>query len=172
MDLDAIRKRVKSARRGFGSSDDWRLNTIDALLSHVTDQAAQTAKLEGELAEIRAVISDPAALHANILRGTVAKMGIREMLHCHGAEALAHWDSVATLTAERDAAREKATEYGQAILDIADKAQDEGDRAYFGSTNDLDRLRKLRDEYFEWRFLSKDELEKAEAILSQEQTNG
>jgi hypothetical protein len=48
MDLDAISKRVKSARRGFGSSDDWRLNTIDALLSHVTDQAAQTATLTAE----------------------------------------------------------------------------------------------------------------------------
>lgn len=49
--------------------------------------------------------------------------------------------------------------YGAAITDVADGAEDEGDRAYFGSTNDLDRLKELREQHFQRRFVSGTALE-------------
>ena len=73
---------------------------------------------------------------------------------------------ITRLTAVEADLRERVERMGQAILDVADTAQDEGDRAYFCSTNDLDRLRQIRDEYFEWRFLSAKELAKANAVLN------
>lgn len=80
---------------------------------------------------------------------------------------LAEVDRLTPLEEEVKRLRALVNRYGQTVLDVADMAQDEGDRAYFGSTNDLDRLRAIRDEYFEWRFLSADELAKADAALSQ-----
>ncbi len=38
-----------------------------------------------------------------------------------------------------------------AITDIVDGLEDEGDRVYLGSTNDADTLRDLRREWFERR---------------------
>jgi hypothetical protein len=53
-------------------------------------------------------------------------------------------------------------DFGDAIMLVADNAQmsEGGDRAYFGSTNDLDLLRSLRQKWFEYQYLrSKEQAE-------------
>ena len=40
---------------------------------------------------------------------------------------------------------------GNAVLNMSDKFQDEGDRVYFESTNDADMLRELGREYWDWQ---------------------
>jgi predicted nucleic acid-binding Zn-ribbon protein len=120
MDLESIRKRVKSARRGFGSSDDWRLNRIDALLSHATDQAAQIATLEGELADVesgREAFVDATREELSVAKQQIAKLegelaSARTMRDDHFAEIVRAREIITglrlkteALTAERDAAR-------------------------------------------------------------------
>lgn len=40
---------------------------------------------------------------------------------------------------------------GNTVLNVIEKSEDEGDRVYFGSTNDADMLRDLGRKYHEWR---------------------
>lgn len=79
----------------------------------------EAAQRIAELEAIVAKLQDPALVHAAMLRGEIAKPGIREMLHAHGEEALRRWDALAE--AERIAELEKALEdyrcaFGQGLL--------------------------------------------------------
>jgi len=70
------------------------------------------------LAELEETLKDPELVYLNMLRGGIAKPSIRQMLHLHGADALARWDSVeetAALRAEVAALR-AAVEMAQAVL--------------------------------------------------------
>ena len=69
--------------------------TIEAL-ARVAGEAASL------LDEVLSVLQSPEALHANMLRGGVAKLPIRQALHLHGAGALEKWDNA-------DAAESRAT---------------------------------------------------------------
>lgn len=62
--------------------------------------------------------------------------------------------------------------YGDAIALVADHAVDEGDRAYFGSTNHLDHLRKVRQEFFERRFFGGDLDDDLERLTGAKQDDG
>ena len=39
-----------------------------------------------------AMLADPEFVHLHMVRGTIAKPSIRQMLHAHGSKALEHWD--------------------------------------------------------------------------------
>ena len=41
---------------------------------------------------------------------------------------------------------------GEAILQVCDNADDEGDRVYFGSTNHFDELKDAKEVYEDWWF--------------------
>ncbi len=41
--------------------------------------------------------TDPGAVHIAMLRGSIAKPAIRQMLHIHGQSALTKWDSIARM---------------------------------------------------------------------------
>lgn len=47
-----------------------------------------TCQLQDEIERLRAVMSDPAAVHINMLRGAIAKPSIRNIVHLYGADAL------------------------------------------------------------------------------------
>jgi hypothetical protein len=53
------------------------------------------------LAELEETLKDPEMVYLNMLRGGIAKPSIRQMLHLHGADALARWDSVEEIAALR-----------------------------------------------------------------------
>lgn len=54
-----------------------------------TDPREEMREALDELAQIKAVIADPAAVHLNMLRGSIAKPSLRSLLHLYGEEALA-----------------------------------------------------------------------------------
>lgn len=43
------------------------------------------------------------------------------------------------------------------LLNIADGIEDEGDRAFFASTNDADKLKEIAEQLNAWRFEQADE---------------
>lgn len=65
-----------------------RDNTVTAReLLYLLDKAEEAEQWE-------ILRHDPAAVHLNMLRGGIAKPTIRNMLHLHGADALAKWDRI------------------------------------------------------------------------------
>lgn len=42
---------------------------------------------------------------------------------------------------------------GNAVMDVGDRLEDEGDRVYLGSTNHVEQLKMARTWFFEWRLL-------------------
>lgn len=42
---------------------------------------------------------------------------------------------------------------GNAVMDVGDHLEDEGDRVYLGSTNHVEQLKMARQWFFEWRLL-------------------
>jgi len=64
---------------------------------HDTD-GVETERLLAHYASIKTaqigdVLSDPAAVHVNMMRGAIALPSIRSALHAHSAEALEAWDA-------------------------------------------------------------------------------
>jgi hypothetical protein len=57
------------------------------------------------------------------------------------------------MASEREIAVIKALlhEIGNAMLNLSETLQDEGDRVYLASTNDRDMMRELGAKYWEWR---------------------
>lgn len=58
-----------------------------------------------ELARVKALLQDPAAVHVALLRGEIAKPDIRAMLHVYGSEALDKWDAAPPAQAAAPAQR-------------------------------------------------------------------
>ena len=90
------------------------------------------------------VVIGPATVSA-LARGEELDLGVVTL---YGGDGLSSWfDRVCAY----DQLLAMVHRYGDAITEAADGADDsEGDRAYFGSTNTLDRLRELRQQHFEW----------------------
>lgn len=95
---------AQSAERRYNSNPDVASVTTVRLCS--ADQAHST------IAALRAAIATPEAVHANMLRGSIPKLSIRQALHLHGAGALEKWDraeaaeaEVTRLTEEKEALR-------------------------------------------------------------------
>jgi len=57
-----------------------------------------------------------------------------------------------TIVAERDELRALLLSIVSELNNIASEIVDEGDRAYFGSTNDADRLKGIAEKLDDWRF--------------------
>lgn len=91
--VDAAEKAfVQDRYCGISISSGEALDIAYSLLQIITTQAEEVERLR-----------DPVAVHANMLRGTIATPDIRSLLHLHGAEALAKWDRAETAEADRDA---------------------------------------------------------------------
>jgi len=73
----------------------------------MSEAATLISSLVAENEELRAAIATPESVHANMLRGGIPKLSIRNALHLHGADALAKWDQIET--AERLLAEARAT---------------------------------------------------------------
>jgi len=84
---------VTDAQRYLDGHDTDGVDTA-VLLAHYASE---------RLAKVGDVLADSAAVHANMLRGTIAMPAVRSMLHAHSGQALEAWDAAARL---RDAVRE------------------------------------------------------------------
>lgn len=81
---------------------DWLCAALNAA------QAPSAPAVPDELARIKALLQEPAAVHVAMLRGEIAKPDVRTMLHVYGEDALRRWDSAEPTAAAPsvDAARE------------------------------------------------------------------
>lgn len=87
--------------RAYRPFNEWG----DGVRHTICDEAAdEIERLRSRVAELEGVISDPDAVHLNMLRGGIAKPSVRQMLHLHGEEALARWENPVRdeLTAESE----------------------------------------------------------------------
>ena len=71
---------------------------------------------------IKAAIATPEALHANMLRGGIPKLSIRQALHLHGEQALSKWARAESAEA-RIATLQQALEPFAAVADALPEAQ-------------------------------------------------
>ena len=101
----------------------WKDNTSDAARAFVNEVVRIFPELIGkhtqQIEEIERALSDPHAVHVSMLRGTIARPGIREMLHIHGAEALKRWDSYETIKAENEKLRAAYEALVKRMVDLA-----------------------------------------------------
>lgn len=135
-----------------------------------------TSTLEQIIAEMRAWIASDTKLSWSMIKKeecaailsalSEATSAVEEAEAEVNAERAAHTDSlkdaIQGLLAERDAAnvyKAKAISRGKLlerfrdhIQNMCDHATDEGDRVYFGSTNDLDELRAIAREMEDWKW--------------------
>ena len=63
----------------------------------------------------------------------------------------AHYRLISKLQDERADLSAKYHDIGNTVLNVMEESENEGDRVYFGSTNDADMLRDLGRKYHEWR---------------------
>lgn len=64
-------------------------------------EATRAEQLQAEVDQYRTALADPIAVHANMLRGSIAKPSIRSMLHLYGEVALERWDRAEAAKTER-----------------------------------------------------------------------
>ena len=119
-------KQVKNEARKW---PDWRTQPLDKAVEHVRADEDRLASFrrshlsEGEVSDLRAEIlslsqerdrlKDPAVVHANMLRGTIAKISMDQCAHTHGVqfnELEAAEAKLAEVSQERDRLREALAE--------------------------------------------------------------
>lgn len=101
-DRDALAERVRELEAELA---EWH-GAAEAAVSDA-HLAARTAEARATAAEADlALLKDPIAVHANMLRGGIAKPSVNNILHLYPGE-LVKAETLATAEAERDAMRER-----------------------------------------------------------------
>jgi hypothetical protein len=80
-ELTRERDEALSAARQQDKLREATLGTLRSVSAALDAAEAKVARLEGAL-------SDPVAVHANMLRGTIAKPTVEQIIHLYGADAL------------------------------------------------------------------------------------
>lgn len=93
-----MRGRAEALSGEYDKRGDSILVTLDELhifdaICRLDEGAAAIERLVAERDDLRTAISTPAAVHANMLRGGIPLLTIRQVLHLHGSTALATWDN-------------------------------------------------------------------------------
>jgi hypothetical protein len=92
-ELDELRSKFKNvvshATMGQTCDADLSLNQISVMITRIrNDWYADKQAAEAKVARFEGALSDPVAVHANMLRGTIAKPTVEQIIHIYGADAL------------------------------------------------------------------------------------
>jgi hypothetical protein len=75
---------IQTVLRDLASQEGCDGEPYDAMVF----AAARIDALEAKVARLEGSLSDPVAVHANLLRGTIAKPTAEQIIHLYGADAL------------------------------------------------------------------------------------
>ena len=86
----ALRKAARDNRRAVKALSAARQQDKlrEATLGTLRSVSAALDAAEAKAARLEGALSDPVAVHANMLRGTIAKLTVEQIIHIYGADAL------------------------------------------------------------------------------------
>lgn len=116
--FDPVLGRVVEAsdEDGCAAIDHDRRNRILAAITLSPAPAADLVQvLQSEFASIKAALQDPVAVHANMLRGTIAKLSVEQIIHLYGVDALCK--ALAPVIVREAPAADPVAEAARVLLD-------------------------------------------------------
>lgn len=94
--LQALRAELDEAEARAADYEDQIANLLPAVNREAVEQRARAVKADAERDAANALLepaapdlSDPVTVHANMLRGTIAKPSVEQIIHLYGVDALA-----------------------------------------------------------------------------------
>lgn len=128
--LDMMRQHFSTKESPFSGSGTIVQGGIGSVIGFAHAIRAMQPSPAVEQPDKLAKLKDPHAVHVNMLRGTIAKIGMRELAHVHGEEMSARWQRFEEWEASQAAVAQPVADEREAltdaeIMDIARECEDE-----------------------------------------------